>query len=159
MINKRVSIQRYCADCGTKLSRDNKNDVCSSCMRRRIAKLEESYEPTLPEFYGFSPRWLASSGPRGEDILVLDKPIRQSKVEKVVEGTVPPHYVGRVRIPKNTEAVWLRPAGSLLVTNFQPRKWGQYLCIHSYAGSLVPTQLICTGDFSDASDYAWDYGS
>jgi hypothetical protein len=158
MKKRGVFIQRYCAKCRTKLSSDNKNDVCSPCMQIRIADADVSYEPTLPEFYDFTERWLGSIGPRGEDILVLDKPIRQSKFEKIVDGTVPPHYVGNVRLPKNTEEVWLRPAGTLMVSYFEHRKRGHFLRIHSYADTLVPTQLICKGDYSNALDYTWDYG-
>lgn len=135
----------------------HEGNLCYPCEKKKPQQREDRPEPTLYDFYEYSDyRRLNSSGPHGNEYLVLNQPIRQSQIEKIVAGTVPPNYVGRVRVPKNTEDIWLRPAGSVLVTDFKERKNGCCVRVHNYACTPVPTEIICRGYWPDIEDYTWD---
>ena len=151
------SVRKRCIECGTSLNFYNRSNLCYRCQGKKQEQSWERQEPKLPDFYGYSGyRRLRSSGSYSDEYLVFNQPIRQSQIEKIVAGTVPPNYVGRVRVPKNTEDIWLRPAGSVLVTDFKERKNGCCVRVHNYTCTPVPTEIICRGYWPDIEDYTWD---
>jgi len=66
------------------------------------------------KFYGYDPRWVGATGPKGKRLRLLE-PVYHGEREKIIVGTIPAGFDGCVRLPKGTERAIYSPIGSVSV--------------------------------------------
>ena len=120
----------------------------------REPKLKEAYNTIdkreeIAEFYGYDPRWIETTGPRGKRLKVLE-PVYESEKEKIISGSIPVNYDGVVRLPKGTSrAIYHTDKGSVSVIH--PSYHRPYL-VHVRNEGIRDTDLriTCLGSWPGA---------
>jgi len=116
-------------------------------------KLRESYNvrdklEDMAEFYGYDPRWIADTGPRGKRLRILD-PVYQGEKEKIVAGTIPANFDGSVRLPKGTGRAIYSAIGSVSVIH--PSYHQPYLVhVRNEGNADAHLRITCLGSWPGA---------
>ena len=102
----------------------------------------------IAEFYGYDPRWVGVTGPKGKRLRVLT-PVYQGEREKIVTGTIPAGFDGSVRLPKRTARAIYSPVGSVSVIHASYRQ--PYLAHVRNEGTRDASfKITCIGSWSGA---------
>jgi len=102
----------------------------------------------IAEFYGYDPRWVGVTGPKGKRLRVLT-PVYQGEREKIVTGTIPVGFDGSVRLPRRTARAIYSPVGSVSV--LKPSYHQPYLVdVRNEGTADAHLRITCIGSWSSA---------
>jgi len=99
----------------------------------------------IAKFYCYDSRWLALTGPKGKNLMVL-APVFGDERKKIVEGPIPVGFDGYLRLLKGTRRVIYKPSGS--ISTSEPSHHQPYLVRARNEGNRAGSlRMTCIGSF------------